>query len=282
MVTRCGYWGWILGLTALLSSTDRALSEDFVSVGGSFLTFYAKAMTFPDAVATCAKIGAHVVNDDDPLVHAYLTKNGKLQWIGATDEGHEGDWKWINSGASVGASHWYPDEPNNLDGIQHCVVINFGYKNINNNGLWDDQPCNLLRPFHCQTDWIKVGNKFFKFYEEKKTYAAAARTCIQVGGHIAYDDNPLVHAHLVKNGRLQWIGATDQGHEGEWQWMNSGASVGAGHWYQYEPNNFEGNQNCAVINYAVGKPDGLPNGLWDDQQCDLERSFHCQVRRVPK
>ena len=79
MVTRCGYWGWILGLTALLSSTDRALSDDSVSVGGSFLTFYAKAMTFPDAVATCAKIGAHVVNDDDPLVHAYLTKNGALR-----------------------------------------------------------------------------------------------------------------------------------------------------------------------------------------------------------
>ena len=58
--------------------------------------------------------------------------------------------------------------------------------------------------------------------------------------------------------------------------MNSGAPVGTGHWSPGEPNNLDGNQNCAVINYAVGKVDGS-NGLWDDQPCDFKHSFHCQV-----
>ena len=74
-------WGWVLGLTVLLLSSDQALtdSDGLVSVGESFLNFYSELMTFPAAVATCAKIGAHLANDDDPLMHAYLRKNGVMR-----------------------------------------------------------------------------------------------------------------------------------------------------------------------------------------------------------
>ena len=69
---------------------------------------------------------------------------GKLQWIGATDQGHEGKWTWTN-GVAVAKSHWYPGEPNDKAGGQNCALINWW-----KSGFWADETCTTKHPFHCQ------------------------------------------------------------------------------------------------------------------------------------
>ena len=74
--------------------------------------------------------------------------------------------------------------------------------------------------------------------------------------------------------KLQWIGATDAGHEGNWTWTNgAGITPSQSHWSRGEPNNCCGGQNCAVINFK--KP-----GVWADQKCDQKLPFHCQVGKM--
>ena len=55
-----------------------------------------------------------------------------------------------------------------------------------------------------------------------------------------------------------WIGATDVGSEGDWRWGDSG-SLRYRNWFNGEPNNYGGNQHCAIM--------GAYSDRWDDQNC---------------
>jgi hypothetical protein len=41
--------------------------------------------------------------------------------LGATDEGEEGVWVWVN-GAPFEYTKWYPDQPNNYAGEEHYLA----------------------------------------------------------------------------------------------------------------------------------------------------------------
>merc|ERR1711970_747669 len=109
-------------------------------------------------------------------------------------------------------------------------------------------------------------------HTEKKTWAEASTTCHQEGGELVKVDDPVVNAHLARYnmawGNL-WIGATDQGKEGTWTWSD-GRPVTKSFWFPKEPNNWGGNQNCAVVNFRKA-------GNWDDQGCNTKNGFVCQI-----
>jgi len=260
-----------LALAVLLSTAEaQTSSEGWVNVGGRFLKFFAKPMQFDEAVATCAGIGGLLAYDDHPLVHLYLARNGQLQWIGASDEGHEGKWTWTN-GASVGAGHWAPGEPNNLGGRQNCAVVNFRKP-----GHWDDQNCKggPAYPFHCQVHRIGysygVSGRVLKVHAEKKSWAEAQSVCHNEGGELVKVDTKQVNDWLA-NQKLKdlWIDAFDKGHEGKWTTSDGRAAMGD-FWYKGEPNNLYGQQDCAVVNF-------INPGKWDDQACIGPNSFVCQI-----
>ena len=75
-----------------------------------------------------------------------------------------------------------------------------------------------------------------------------------------------------------WIGGSDTVTEGTWKWVTGEAvdrkhvSEG-GHWYSGEPNDKSG-QDCLVMNYDT-------NGAWDDQDCNTNWRFACEVNRRP-
>jgi len=255
-------------------------TQGWVRVGGRYLKFNATPMNWADAVNACASFGGLLVYDDNAAINAYLAKNGKLQWIGATDQGHEGKWTWSNGVPTTRASPpWWPGEPNNCCGGQNCAVVNFGKP-----GLWDDQGCSLKRPFHCQVHRLGyqyvgyIGRRVLKVHPEKKTWAAAQSVCHAEGGELVKVNSKAMNDWLAKlTLNNVWIGATDNGHEGKWTTPDGNPAL-KDFWYKptKEPNNAGGNQNCAVVNFqCCGSHGG--KGTWDDQGCGLARSFVCEI-----
>ena len=58
-------------------------------------------------------------------------------YIGATDEGQEGNWVWLD-GSQFQFRNWKRGEPNNvhqLDMDENCAVLKIG-------GFWNDVICN--------------------------------------------------------------------------------------------------------------------------------------------
>jgi VCBS repeat-containing protein len=73
------------------------------------------------------------------------------------------------------------------------------------------------------------------------SWASAAAAAVAAGGHLATigseAENDLVFS-LVGN-KVAWLGGSDAGHEGQWQWVTDEGSPGFGytHWAGGEPNN---------------------------------------------
>jgi hypothetical protein len=69
-------------------------------------------------------------------------------WIGANDMHREGTMVWVSDKTYVRRwfSNWYPGEPNNAGGSEHCVQLwrSHGYK-------WNDADCSRKLAFICKT-----------------------------------------------------------------------------------------------------------------------------------
>ena len=84
----------------------------------------------------------------------FVSIKGVIQWIGATDLEDEGNWIWTDGSPvknNKNNKNWWPREPNNCCGGQHCVATNY-----EESGKWDDKTCSITRPFHCQVLSLKL------------------------------------------------------------------------------------------------------------------------------
>ncbi len=96
--------------------------------------------TWDRAKATCETLGAHLATVTSASENQFLLDNlcstGNIGdyrcWLGATDAGSEGTWKWVN-GETWSFIDWGSGEPNNQGEIEHCLV----YKN----NKWNDTEC---------------------------------------------------------------------------------------------------------------------------------------------
>ena len=61
--------------------------------------------------------------------------------IGANDIDAEGSWVWTD-GSVWNYTNWFPGEPNNFNGVEHCVIGLIGG--------WTDFQCAVRFPFICK------------------------------------------------------------------------------------------------------------------------------------
>lgn len=93
-------------------------------------------MTYPEAMDLAKRMCGHLatVGDDAENRFLYELANGVAThaWIGFSDEGHEGDWRWVTN-EPVRYANWNAGEPNNAGGREnHCDFL------VDRGGRWND------------------------------------------------------------------------------------------------------------------------------------------------
>ncbi|XP_026181490.1 ladderlectin-like isoform X1 [Mastacembelus armatus] len=113
--------------------------------------FYVPKLTsWPDAQKNCQSLGANLASVRDKDEYAAIqnvilsaSKDSKKAWIGGSDAQQKGSWFWAD-GTPFRYTNWSPGQPDNKDGNQNCIQMNFGAKK-----LWDDGDCNRGNPSVC-------------------------------------------------------------------------------------------------------------------------------------
>ncbi|KRF98768.1 uncharacterized protein Dwil_GK27421 [Drosophila willistoni] len=137
------------------SATDAALGPRplFTQIGNKFYFIETEVKkNWHDAYATCRQMGAHLISfntaDEWVAIVSYLKYNNidYPYWSSGCDLVKEGSHSWFPTGDPIALDIWYPGEPNNVRGVEHCDVFELynGYPSLHDNN------CESLRRYICQ------------------------------------------------------------------------------------------------------------------------------------
>ena len=103
--------------------------------------------TWREAVSACERVGGQLamIRNAEEQAKVIRSREGESRsvWLGATDEGHEGTWLYVNQ-EPVTFTNWGRTEPNNAFNNEHCLV-HHEYE-----GQWNDVPCSSRLPYLCE------------------------------------------------------------------------------------------------------------------------------------
>ncbi len=122
------------------------------TVGGAGFQLCRTPLTWAEAEAHCATLGAHLARSDDAeqsrgLAGLIRERGGSAGndrwWIGLSDRGREDQAAW-SDGAPVGFTGWAEGQPDDAACGEDCAALR------PKNGTWSDGHCALRRPFICR------------------------------------------------------------------------------------------------------------------------------------
>ena len=128
---------------------------------------------------------------------------------------------------------------------------------------------------HSGDGWSGYGDHCYRYFTEKKTWAAARAACQGHGGDLGSikdaAENSFVHGLIDPTEDAPWIGFNDIASEGSWKWSDSTPNTYT-NWSPSEPNN-SGNEDCTHLYSYAGKP---YDGKWNDLKCGTAISYLCE------
>lgn len=116
--------------------------------GHCYVIYRTAVATWTDAQAGCYAIGGHLVTSNSQAENNLFSALAGLDdvWAGGNDLTLEGSWVWV-TGEPMPYSNWRDGEPNNSNGLEHCMVVEG-----DNGGLWDDRPCDRQYGYICERE----------------------------------------------------------------------------------------------------------------------------------
>ncbi|WP_299459494.1 lectin-like protein [uncultured Gimesia sp.] len=259
----------------------------------STLTF-----TFDGALNDAANRNGHVASitssEDQQAVLA--AAHGNNVWINATDEGHEGEWWRPASGYPVNGHYenWAEGQPDNYQGLEH-----FGGLRVD--GTWNDFTAENTLPYVLEYDtsliigapvfthggdgnisligshgvrieteiqYISGSDVHIGGQDNQVNYAQAKTDAALRNGWLAVltSDQAIQTALTAIDGRTALAGGTDEGHEGDWRWVDSPMlpEDGVTFWLNGEE------QNGLPAYWNNSSPSPEPNGGVNENILEIE------------
>ncbi|KAK9971245.1 hypothetical protein ABG768_024619 [Culter alburnus] len=184
--------------------------------------------------------------------------NNERVWIGLQKTSVD-KWQW-SSGDPALYLNWALTQP---DGTDECAVMR--------DGQWHDFPCGNSLTFICSSS--NNTNTGLVFVNQTKKWRDAQSYCRQNHIDLVSVRNQNESQQLQKfindshiSGDV-WIGLFRD----SWQWSDQSNSSFR-YWESDQPNNVEGNQNCAEILNTQGQ--------WNDYFCNYEFPFVCHEDKL--
>ncbi|CAH1251721.1 BCAN [Branchiostoma lanceolatum] len=139
-----------IGFLVAASAVEVSAQGGYIKYpnGPNMYKLYTVQKSYKDAQKACKARGAHLADVKTKDLHNFLVKRIKKKadyWIGANDINAEKKWKWSDK-TELKYTNWYPGQPNNLRGNQHCGLMwhrDQGYR-------WNDDFCNKKKFFICE------------------------------------------------------------------------------------------------------------------------------------
>ena len=196
--------------------------------------YFTTPVTWYAAKQLCENMGGYLVaiSSAEENAFVYSLANSSICWIGFTDIGGEGSWRWA-SGENVSYTNWLSGEPNNSTSVTEGSE---NYAHIWDNGLWNDTTGTNKYPFVCE---IKSANYTVTYNANGGTGAPSSQTKTQG------------QALTLSSARPTRSGYTFQG------WSTSSTAISA----QYQPGGSYTNDGNVTL-YAVWRANSVSDGTY--------------------
>ncbi|KAG8005154.1 Lactose-binding lectin l-2 [Nibea albiflora] len=136
-----------------------------------------------------------------------------------------------------------------------------------------------LQRGNCPMFWYSFNGRCYKYVASYLTWAEAELYCLSEKANLVSIHSLEEHnfiRDLSKNfdpfQGPTWIGLSDTQKEGGWMWSD-GSAVDFLLWDAGEPDNGDGNEDCAHINHGSDLK-------WNDYPCSKQFTFVCEARPV--
>ncbi|XP_053385475.1 C-type lectin domain family 10 member A-like isoform X1 [Mercenaria mercenaria] len=127
----------------------------------------------------------------------------------------------------------------------------------------------------CSDRWTAFQGSCYLFaHGGKLSFYEAEHYCNQHGGNLVHIDNEAENLFIKDYLRSikadhTWIGLTDEGSEGLWEWYDTHTSPSFTDSYPGEPNALEGDEDCVCV-------DAWHDYRWFGHLCSLQKAPLCE------
>ena len=139
---------------------DPGVAPVVTAYNGHSYYFFDRQSTWYAAKQLSESYGGHLVTITSAAENSFVSglAGGQSVWIGATDQGSEGSFKWVN-GETFRYSNWASGEPNNYPSAGEDTE---NYVHLLTDLKWNDSPGCVTYPFVCEID--RVNTILYHYY----------------------------------------------------------------------------------------------------------------------
>jgi len=299
-----GYWSdhndlshrdikhYVIEYSSELYNTNGTPQPEYNPANGHWYLLVTNQLSWADAL-NAAKFAVHqnmtgylatiTSQQENEFIENLFQSDARNIHLGGTDEGTEGNWRWI-TGEPFSYTNWYEGEPNNYGGPENYLAIHGPILELES-GSWADHR-GLSHPDtqhyiiewgeYNSGEWLRepvlnpVNGHYYLIITSTVSWVEAVNAAqIPFNGMTGYlatvtttQESQFITSLLGSDVRNAHLGGTDEGTEGTWRWI-TGEPFGFNAWYSGEPNNSDGNEDYIGL---LGPMLVAESGYWSDHR----------------